>query len=238
MTIHVSLNVRVQPGAPPPPEPIPQPHGELWTLNSYAEAVEATNTRSNFCAVTAFDDRLLKTGGQANWLELGQEEIRRFILEQNRCQIGDNRWHFFVAPSGRIYVTIDGADPDIPGLPLHWPRIAIASKDDAYDDPATKKGWHRNIVSVLEKTGIAWRIEGIPRGADYALYTPEATPWCIHRVWCIYGSETTSKVYDTPDGIQYMTILDPASGFKVPVGGVNQLWIPPRWFHARVTLAP
>lgn len=196
--------------------------GQLWYLKSWTEIGKTlAGSGSNFSALTLFADSAGLTGGQTCWVQLDAAEISLF-LRVNNILFGSDTWHYLVEPSGRIYRTIDGADPDIPGASIRWPRIAIGSKGDGF----------RNQVMVLgySADGKFARIAGIPKSADYSKYSPATHPWLFHRDYCIY---LNGVIGDSPKGILYMPILDPATGYKISTGD-NGLWLPVEYLYGMV----
>jgi len=197
--------------------------GDIWELGSYFEAGKRSPTRSNFCAVTLVQ-YAGGFGGQSNWIELKRPEMDLLLringLESQRSP----KWSWLVGALGSIYLTVNGEEQTAPTV-LRWPRIAIGSKGPG----------ERNQVKVIG-AGIAtdstvWaRIEGIPKRADYSAYSLQTTPWFFHRVYCIYQN---TRIGDTPAGVVYMPIFDPASGFKVSKGP-QELWIDGKWLKQPV----
>lgn len=180
---------------------------QLKTWREYGKSVVG-----NFCAVTLFADSLGKTGGQARWVELNGPEIA-LLQRVNDAPYGSPHWHYLIRETnGSLYATVGGVNEDTVGAALHWFIIAIGS------------GAVRNSVQPLERSVNFVRIAGIPKASDYSQYSPQSHPHLFHRVWCDYGS----YIGDTPQGILYMPIFDPASGFKISLGG-DGLWLASDW---------
>lgn len=205
--------------------PAPTPTGTLWYLKSWFEIGKTLSPgdSSNFCALGLFDAAVNGTSGQDTWLQCDGEEIE-LIQRVNNCAYGSDIWHYLVAPSGRIYRTVDGADPDTV-LPIRWPRIAIGSKGDN----------ERNQVMVLEISNNMARIAGIPHSTDYGAYNPITHPWLFHRDYCMYLDKV---IGDSPKGILYMPLFDandPAYYVGVSKHG---MWIPTSFLHSQVGVVP
>lgn len=163
MTVQLSdgTSVELVPEEVSPPAPMPT--GTLWYLHSWFEINKklSPGDTSNFCALGMFDDDVNGTSGQSFWVQCDGEEVE-LIQRVNNCVYGSDVWHYLCAPSGRIYRTIDGADPDKPGASIRWPVISIGSKADS----------ERNMVMVSEIQNNMAHIVGIPHSADYASYNP------------------------------------------------------------------
>jgi hypothetical protein len=74
------------------------------------------------------------------------------------------------------------------------------------------------------------RIGGIPKRSDYSEYSLQSTPWYFHRVYCVYQN---TRLGDTPAGVIYMPLFDPAGGFKVSKG-TQQLWLDGAWLKTQI----
>lgn len=227
-SFHLSLNLQddVSPS---------EPEGELWYLKSWLELGKTTSggDKSNFCALQVFSDSQGKTGGTANWLEVPYAAVRDVIQRVNHTTYGQVGWHYLVRETdGSIYVTIDGANEDMPGVPIRWWFVILGSKEDGL----------RNMVKVIEGDPLRdrfVRIAGIPKCSDYTIYSPETHPHLFHRVYCAYNNG--SVIGDTPKyptaGILWMGLFEPSSGFKHSLGS-NELWIPSEFLHSRVGDVP
>jgi len=197
--------------------------GELWELASYFETGKRSPSPSNFCAVTLVQ-YAGGFGGQQNWILYKKPEMDLLMRINAIPDQDDGKWRWLVGPRGSIYLTLDGEEEST-ATQLRWPRIAIGSKGDG----------QRNLVKVIG-AGIATdgtvfaRISGIPKSADYSRFSVANTPWLFQRVYCIYQN---TRIGDTPAGVIYMPILDPASGFKVSKGP-QELWIDGMWLKRRV----
>lgn len=212
-----------------PPGPDPDPQGELWYLENYAESgLTVPDGQSNFMAMPLYADAAGKTAGQSNWVELDPQDYGPLVLGLNGILFGSPTWHYLVAPTSRIYRTINEADPDVVGASIRWPRIAIASKGDGERNQV--------LVTAYSADRRFARVAGIPHSptGDYSAYSIERQPWFFHRDYCIYQNEV---VGDSPKGILYMALLDPASGFKISMGE-DGLWLPTDWLHSQVGAEP
>ncbi len=199
--------------------------GELWELGSYYEVGKQPTTRSNFCAVTLVQ-YAFGYGGQTNWIMLGQPEMDLIKRINGITSQRDGKWRWLVGMAGTIYLTVEDEDEDF-ATRLRWPRIAIGSLGDG----------ERNIVRVTglavdEKGNTQARIAGIPKSSDYLDISPQTHPWVFHNIYCIYTSPHP-KIGYTPNGIMYMPIFDPASGFQVSKGP-QELWIEGIWLKKKV----
>jgi len=198
--------------------------GEIWELGSYLEVGKRSPTPSNFCAVTLVQ-YAGGYGGQTNWVLLKKPEMDLLMSINGMADQDDGKWRYLVSKRGSIYLLLNDEEESA-ATELRWPRIAIGSKGDG----------ERNLVKVIgagvgtDGTVFA-RIAGIPKSADYSQYTRETTPWFFHRVYCIYQN---TRIGDTPGGIIYMPIFDPASGFKVSKGP-QELWIDAIWLKNRTS---
>ena len=197
--------------------------GEVWELGNYFEAGKRSPTRSNFCAVTLVQ-YAGGFGGQSNWIELRKPEMDLIMRVNGVTSQNDGKWRWLVGALGTIYLTLNGEE-QTEATVLRWPRIAIGSKGDG------ARNQLKVVGAGIATDGTVWaRVAGIPKSNDYRAYSLQATPWFIHRVYCIYQN---TRIGDTPAGVVYMPIFDPASGFKVSKGP-PQLWIDGKWLKQQV----
>lgn len=231
MTVHTSAgDVELVPEetAPPPP---PAPAGVRWYLKSWFELGKtlAEGSPSNFCALGLFDAAVNGTSGQNTWVRCDAEEIELVCRVNWNMALGSDLWHYLVAPQSRIYRTIGGQDPDIPGASINWPRIVIGSKGPG----------ERNEVMVVEgdpETDPLVRIAGIPHSVDYAAYSPETHPYFFCRDYCMYGN---TVIGDSAKGVVlWMPIFDAADPGYYIGNSKPGLWIPSVFLHSRVGVAP
>jgi hypothetical protein len=197
--------------------------GELWELGSYLEVGKRSPTPSNFCAVTLVQ-YAGGYGGQTNWVLLQKPEMDLLMRVNGIVDQNETKWRWLVNPRGSIYLLLNNEEESA-ATELRWPRIAIGSKGDG----------DRNLVKVIGASiatdgTVFARISGIPRSANYNRYSLESTPWFFHRVYCIYQN---TRLGDTPRGVVYMPIFDPASGFKASKGP-QELWIDGIWLKKQV----
>ena len=199
-------------------------NGDLWELGSYFEVGKRSPTPSNFCAVTLVQDAG-GYGGQTNWILLQGPEMELLMRVNRIADQEDGKWRWLVGARGSIYLTLNGEEESL-ATELRWPRIAIGSKGDG------ERNRVRVIGAGMATDGTVFaRIAGIPRSSNYDRYSLDATPWFFHRVYCVYQN---TRLGDTPAGIIYMPIFDPASGFKVSKG-TKQLWIDGAWLRTQLS---
>ncbi len=209
------------------------PVPELWELKTWNEVGKILpEGGSNFCAITVYADPKGVTGGQTCWTQLDAPEIA-FLQALNDAPYRSARWHYLVHEINRsIYMTVGGVDPDL-AASIYEPRIAVASNDNPL--------FPRNQVLVLQKSATHGRIAGIPHSSDYSKYSPATHPWLFHRVYCIQFPDQpippvpgSGKVMDTPQGVLYKPLLDPASGYKISLGGDGH-WLPLQWLYRKIS---
>lgn len=226
MTVQLSDGTTVELVPEEVSPPAPMPTGTLWYLKSWFEIGKllSPGDASNFCALGLFDDDVNGSSGQTTWLQCDGEEVE-LIQRINNCVYGSDVWHYLCAPSGRIYRTIDGSNPDIPGASIRWPLIAIGSKGDG----------ERNQVMVSEIANNMAHIVGIPHLPDYGSYNPSTHPWFFHRVYCDYANKV---IGDTPKGILYMPLFDANDPNYYMGVSKHGMWIPTNFLYSQVGVTP
>lgn len=187
---------------------------EIWELKTVREWGKPVN--NSFCAMGCAD-AVNGTVGQTSWIR-GYQSDKDFILglqqpDPNWTAI--QKWQWAIADAGTVYLT------DTRGV-FRWPRICIGSKGSDY----------RNRVNVLEWQGDWLRIAGLSPKDYWRPLQNLLDAGLVHRTNCEPFQESTGYFSDTPHGVFYMALFDPAA-YEYSKGN-PELWITRDFLYRKV----